>query len=143
MDKKELNKDFILDRIVEIEQRLSQINHLKNINLEDFLKDDIRKDALKYRLLSLIEGLVSLCNHIISRTEVSPPSTYADCFRKLSKLGISSDILVEKIVKMILFRSILVHQYWVIDDEKIYEITQIDHSFVNEFLKDIEQLLVK
>lgn len=143
MDKKELNKDFILDRIVEIEQRLSQIEQLKNITLDDFLKDDIRRDSLKYRLLSLIEGLVSLCNHIISRTEVSPPSTYADCFRKLSGLGISSDALVEKIVKLIQFRNILVHQYWVIDDEKIYEITQIDHSFVNEFLKDIKQLLVK
>jgi len=140
LDKKELNKDFILDRIVEIEQRLSQIKQLKNINLEDFLKDDIRKDALKYRLLSLIEGLVSLCNHIISRAEVSPPSTYADCFRKLTELGISSEALVEEIVKMIRFRNILVHQYWVIDDEEIYEIAQIDHSFVNEFLKDIKQL---
>ncbi len=143
MDKKEINKDFIFDRIVEVEQRLSQIKQLKNTKLEDFLKDDIRRDALKYRLLSLIEGLVSLCNHIISRTEVSPPSTYADCFRKLSGLGISSDTLVEKIVKMIQFRNILAHQYWVIDDEKIYEIAQIDHSFVNEFLKDIKQLLVK
>lgn len=143
MYKKELNKDFILDRIVEIEQRLIQIKRLKNITLDDFLKDDIRRDALKYRLLSLIEGLISLCNHIISRTEVSPPSTYADCFIKLSELRISSDALVEKMVKMIQFRNILVHQYWVIDDEKIYEIAQIDHSFVNEFLKDIEQLLVK
>ncbi|MHA1202386.1 MAG: type VII toxin-antitoxin system HepT family RNase toxin [Candidatus Heimdallarchaeaceae archaeon] len=141
MDKKEFNKDFMLDRIADIEQRINQIDYLKNLTFEEFLKDDIKKDALKYRLLSLIEGLVSLCNHIISRSEVSPPSTYADCFRKLAELGISSNTLIEKMVKMIQFRNILINQYWTIEDEKIYEIAQIDHSFILEFIRDIKQLL--
>lgn len=141
MNKKDLNRDLIIDRISEIKLKLKQIMKTKEISLESYLKDDMLKDATKFRLLSLIDGMISLCNHIVSRSEISPPSTYSECFSRLSELGIISENLVEKIVNMIRFRNILVHQYWIIDEEKIYEIAQIDHAFVEEFLERINQFL--
>ena len=141
MNKKDLNRDLIIDRISEIKLKLKQIMKTKEISLESYLKDDMLKDATKFRLLSLIEGMISLCNHIVSRSEISPQSTYSECFSRLSELGIISENLVDKIVNMIRFRNILVHQYWIIDEEKIYEIAQIDHAFVEEFLERINQFL--
>jgi len=51
--------------------------------------------------------------------------------------GIISKELSKKLINMAKFRNLLVHLYWKVDDEKIYEILQSELADFDEFIEQI------
>ena len=50
--------------------------------------------------------------------------TYADIFIQLKNLGAIDNVFCDRLVKMAKFRNRLVHLYWEIEKDKLYEIIQ-------------------
>ncbi|MBA5942437.1 MAG: DUF86 domain-containing protein [Methanophagales archaeon] len=63
----------------------------------------------KYRLITAIEAVISICNHIIARKFKRAPESYSDCFILLHECGVISKELAEKLGNMARFRNMLVH----------------------------------
>ncbi|MBU2440103.1 DUF86 domain-containing protein [bacterium] len=51
--------------------------------------------------------------------------------------GIISKELSKKLINMAKFRNLLVHLYWKVNDEKIYEILQYELVDFDEFIEQI------
>ncbi len=119
-----LNPDLIRSRAGDIEEAILRLERLVKMSREVFLADDDSKDLACYRLLVAIEAALSLCYHVVARRLNRAPEDYAECFGCLGQAGIVPANLVSHLQEMARFRNLLVHIYWKIDYEKVYEILQ-------------------
>ena len=130
----ELNRELVLQRIQEIRGALQLLRMDAARPQSEFVADAQAVDAAKYRLLVAVEAAVSICTHVTSRLAARTPESYADCFEVLGGAGIVSTDLAERLGRMARFRNRLVHLYWKIDNERVWEI-------LRESLVDLEAYL--
>ncbi|CAB48944.1 type VII toxin-antitoxin system HepT family RNase toxin [Pyrococcus abyssi] len=138
----EIDKDLIERRLAEIKGAINELRDIGDLGLEEFLTNSHIRYAAKYLLIMAIGGAFSICNHIVVR-KGDIPSSYSDCFLKLSRLGIISGDLAERLAQMAKFRNMLVHVYWRIDDEKVFEILREDIVDLEEFIRAVVRYLEK
>ena len=95
---------------------------------DTFLKDQLLQGSSERFLQLAIESCLNVGNRLISLYQferpVSTPETYADIFREMESLGIIDSAFCERLVKMAKFRNRLVHLYWVIDEEQVFQFLQ-------------------
>lgn len=131
----EIDKDVIQRRSQEVLAFCEDLKKLSNISREDFLKNTERQHAVMHLLQLAIEGSLSLGNHIVSRKHLGVPDTYQDIFALLEKGGILPSEFAKEMMKMARFRNRLVHVYWQMDLEQIYEILK---TRLGDFEKYVE-----
>jgi uncharacterized protein YutE (UPF0331/DUF86 family) len=95
---------------------------------EVFVQDVVLQGATERFLQLAIESCLNIGNHILSlhqfQKPFDPPQTYSDIFVGLKDIGVIDQQLCERLVMMAKFRNRLVHLYWEISPEKIFEIIQ-------------------
>lgn len=121
----------------ELQNALTLLNDLKERELQQFKKDRHLIGSAKYHLIVATESVIDICNHLISKNKFRLPESYSDTFRVMVEEKIlSADLAEEKLVAMARFRNRLVHIYWEIDLEMLYQI-------LNENLIDLEQFIIE
>jgi uncharacterized protein YutE (UPF0331/DUF86 family) len=136
-----LNQDLIRARCQEIEESIERLESIKEKGREEFLKDRDLQDIACYRLLIAIEATLSLCYHVAAKRLKKIPGEYAECFAILAEAGIIQGALSERLQKMARFRNLLVHIYWKINYEAVYEIIQQNLNDLRFFSQIIVSLL--
>lgn len=110
---------------------------------EAFAKDSIHRGAAERFLHLSVESCLNIGNRLISlyqfKKPIDTPETYADIFIQLRNLGAIEGSFCDRLVKLAKLRNGLVHLYWEINRDKIYEI--IRHNL--EDFKLFEQKVVK
>jgi len=81
-----------------------------------------------------MEGCIDICHHILSREQWGVPESYAGGFVLLGEKKIIPIKLAQNLANMAKFRNLLVHLYWKVDDERLYQILQ-------SHLQDIDDLI--
>jgi uncharacterized protein YutE (UPF0331/DUF86 family) len=137
----EFNTDFLRTEAKRIRNSIKDIRKYSCAEVEEFLQEPTLIDSTKYKLLIAIEVCIAICNHFASRMGEQIPNSYSECFEILYKLNIITEDLTQKLIKMAKFRNLLIHIYWEVDDNKIYEITKKDLGDMEEFLEQIGQFL--
>lgn len=120
---------------------LTRLRELAEMSKHDFLLDPHRIASAKYFLIVSIEAAIDMCNHVISKNRLRTPDDYADTFRVMGEEGAFSKDFVEKLVEMARFRNRIVHIYWAVDEEIIYEIIQDDIDDIEEFIDRFTKFL--
>ncbi len=129
------DKDKVTLLISEYKSSLQLLKDIALLDGDSFMKDPHKIASAKYNLIVAIEASIDICNHLISKNGYRVPEDYADTFKILAEAGlIPKDFAENKLVKMARFRNRLVHLYWKIDNEMLFNIVTGD-------LKDLEQLL--
>ncbi|OQX51362.1 MAG: hypothetical protein B5M54_11020 [Candidatus Aminicenantes bacterium 4484_214] len=135
------NIDRIRYLIGEINSAFYKLEKIRKISKEEFLKSQEKIDSSKYNLIIIIEGAIDICNHIVARAGGRAPTDYGDCFAILGELEILSPELVEKLKKMAKFRNLLVHLYWKVDNQRVFNIIQKDINDIKLFLLAIKRFI--
>jgi len=135
------NIDRIRHLIGEINSAFYKLEKIRKISQEEFLKSQEKIDSSKYNLIIIIEGAIDICNHIVARAGGRAPTDYGDCFAILGELEILSPELVEKLKKMAKFRNLLVHLYWKVDNQRVFNIIQKDINDIKLFLLAIKRFI--
>jgi uncharacterized protein YutE (UPF0331/DUF86 family) len=136
-----LNADLIRSRCTEIDESLTRLEQLQHLTKDQFLSNQDTLDIACYRLLIAIEAALALCFHVSAKRLKKTPEEYAGCFSLLHEADIISADLCERLQKMARFRNLLIHVYWKIDYEQIYEITQTRLKDLRDFSSTITRLL--
>jgi uncharacterized protein YutE (UPF0331/DUF86 family) len=136
-----LNEELVRTRCQEIEESLERLERIKGKSKEEFLKDQDLKDIACYRLLVAMEAALGLCYHISAKHLKKVPEEYAECFAILAGVRIIPADLSEKLQKMARFRNLLVHMYWKVDYNTLYEMIQNNLNDLRHFSKAIVALL--
>ena len=128
-----INKKKIEQLFSELDNYLSMLKELSQLSREEYLKDNKNKYSSRYLLQISIETCINISNHIISRQKLGIPNEYADAFRILHSNKIISSNLLNNLILMTRFRNRIVHLYWDIDDELVYEIMSKNYMDFIEF----------
>lgn len=118
----------ILDHLKRLNQYRLRLTDMKQLSREEFLKDDLRQAASERLLHLAIESCLNISNRLLSLSQfempVETPETYADVFKSLYRLGVVDEAFSKRLVDMAKFRNRLVHIYWDVDKEAVYQILQ-------------------
>jgi len=112
---------------------------LKAFSKQELLTDSLQVAAAKYLLLTSIECCLDIANHIISWEGFRAPANYADSFKVLHEEGIVPSDFLPALQQMARFRNRLVHLYWIVDDEVVYEVLQTNLGDFDRFARLVSQ----
>ncbi|MCK5852544.1 DUF86 domain-containing protein [bacterium] len=132
-----IDKERILFLIGEIEKSLVILQEFAAEKKEDLINDPRMLGSVKYYFIVSIEACIDICNHIVARERIAVPDSYSHCFRLLEERQIISSALASKMRNMAKFRNLLVHLYWKIDEEKVYDILQSELIDFDDFITQI------
>ena len=128
-----LNQDLVRKRSNEIAESLARLESIGQLARDQFLADQDSKDIACYRLLLAIEAALALCYHWSARQLRATPEDYAGCFAILADAGLVPRDLAERLQRMARFRNLLVHMYWKIDYERVYDVLHHDLDDLRSF----------
>lgn len=130
--------DIVENRIKQLQEYLEKIKKLARLDKKAFLSDFRNTESAKYLLQVSIECCLDIANHVIASEKWRSPKDYADSFRVLHENKMVPDSLVAHLIEMAKFRNRLVHVYWEIDDEMIFDIIQ---NYLKDFDSYIQAIL--
>lgn len=117
---KEVDKDKVTEFLRLMSNDLQDLREQAQVSKEVYLADRNRQAVVERRLQTAIESAINIGNHLIARLGLRAPQDYADVFRILGEAGILPQDLTEPMQDMARFRNLLVHLYWTIDHERVF-----------------------
>lgn len=135
------NPDKIGRLVSEMRKAICRLKSLKVIDKNSFLNDPDKISSAKYNFIVAIESAIDICNHIISQNGYRAPDDYADTFQVLGEQNAFGKNFVKDLKEMAKFRNRLVHLYWEVDEEQVYELLQTRLNDFKIFLDNIAKFL--
>jgi uncharacterized protein YutE (UPF0331/DUF86 family) len=126
--------------VSEISKAAGVLRDLAGRDRESFLADVHLVSSARYNFIVAIEGMIDTCNHIISQNGLRAPSDYADTFSVCGENSFFTEEQVTTFSSMARFRNRLVHIYWDINDDEIYNILK---NRLDDFEHFIQAVLAK
>ena len=127
----------------QLKQRVAEVlqakAELKRLTSKPFIKLTLdTKYAIRYHVIVIAEALGAICLHIANEGFGQTPFSYSECFTFLDEQGVCRDC-ARDLRPIIRLRNLLTHQYWVIDDEKVYFSIKNDFKGVDKFLEIVSE----
>lgn len=132
-----VDKSKIESKLSSMKLSISRLAELKSLSKDTFLGSFTNFDSAKYNLITAIEAMIDICNHIISRENYELPATSSDSIKILVKHQILPAEYQPVFIAMVKFRNKAVHLYDQIKDEEVYEILQKNLSDFDKFITAI------
>lgn len=104
-----------------------------------FLAHPDRIGNAKYHFVIAIECCIDIANHIIASENFRFPKDNADSFAVLIEARILPDTLRDSLRDMARFRNRLVHMYWEVDDERVYEYLRTALGDMHSFARAVAE----
>ena len=120
---------------------VQKLNRLASLKRKEFLSDFTKIESAKHLFQVSVECCIDVSNHIIASERFRPPKTYAEAFEILGEQGIIANEFLPTLRQMVQFRNRLVHLYWEVDAEVIYDILQRNLEDFEIFTKQILKYL--
>ncbi|HSD64676.1 MAG TPA: DUF86 domain-containing protein [Ignavibacteriaceae bacterium] len=111
----------MIDKLIRLEENLKALKTIKDkYTLQDILSDKVDEWGLRYGFFESIQIIIDLACHIAAQKNLGTPKNYSECISFLIMNNYIKKDLGEKIIKMIGLRNIIIHDYGIIDIEKLY-----------------------
>lgn len=107
--------DIVINKIQDMQRFVRRARDVYQADPEGFAANDLRQDAALLNVLRACEAAIDLANHVIRVRKLGIPVSSADSFILLRAERIIEAPLAERIVKMVGFRNLVVHQYAEVD----------------------------
>lgn len=103
---------------------VEKLHWLAALPRQAFLDDFTKVESAKHLLQVSVECCLDMSHHVIASERFRAPKSYVESFEILVEQGILPDAFLPTLRQMVHFRNRLVHLYWEVDAEIIYEILQ-------------------
>lgn len=127
-----------------LDEYLVPLRQLAALPRAQFVSDPIREGAAKYYLQSAVECCIDTANHIVARQGLRAPESTADSFTVLAENGVIEREFVLTAHMMVKMRNRLVHLYWEVDADILYDTLRNNlddfdrfRAFVCRFMKTL------
>lgn len=106
-----VNRPIILKKISHVRHNLSRLREKETISLKNF-KDDLDvQDVVLHNLQLAIQGCLDIGSHVVSDEGWGIAGSLNEIFYILQDRGVIKAELTERLVSMVGFRNILIHEY--------------------------------
>lgn len=137
----EINLDRLRELAGYLRNAVRELRAVGQTPKEVWLLDTRSINSAKYLLIVAAEAALDICNHLAARKGGRSPADYADCIVVLAEMGILDEALMQRLVRMVKFRNLLVHLYWKVDDAEIYRIIQENLGDFDRYLAAVGDYL--
>ncbi|GKU24281.1 type VII toxin-antitoxin system HepT family RNase toxin [Clostridium folliculivorans] len=137
----EFDKNKIDQKLMFMNTCLNKLKRLKLFSKNEFLEDFTKVDSAKYLLQVSIEAMLDISSHLIARNRWGKPKDNKEHFQILADNGIIDNKDVSVYFNMARFRNRIVHMYFNISDEMIYDIVQNNIDDFERFIGNIVSTL--
>lgn len=133
----------ILDHVRELNESLKDWERYQSISLEELHTDRDKRNMIFHALLISIQSAIDIANHIIADKGFRKPSTYRESFEILYEEDLIPKNLSDKLSDLAGLRNVLVHIYWRLDIDAVYEVLQHDLGVLKEFESVVKRMLME
>jgi uncharacterized protein YutE (UPF0331/DUF86 family) len=116
-----VDRDKIEGLLRHLGQYTTYLQEIVDQDQKKFLEDPRSIGSARYYLQVSIETCINIANHIIATDRLRAPKDYKDSFRVLNEAGILPDDFTRSMRELAGLRNLLVHLYWDVDDQLVYE----------------------
>ena len=135
-----MDKEVINQKLESLRRCITRITSKMPISEETLRSDYDLQDIISVNLERAVQTCVDIAAHVISETEVPPPSTMAEGFERLVELKVISAQLADRMQKAVALRNILVHNYTEINWGIILAVISHDLDDFVQFAHAIDHL---
>lgn len=107
-------------RLQKLDGYLRALRQMRDVLLDEYLDDDNIQAIVERRLQLAIQVCMDIANYLIGQLGLSAPDEQENVFLVLGREGVISSDLAKRMVGMVRFRNILVHDYLEIDSKIVY-----------------------
>jgi uncharacterized protein YutE (UPF0331/DUF86 family) len=137
-------ENHVLSRLfADLDEAVGKLKRLAEHSQTEFLENYEKIDSAKYNFIVGIESLIDICNRIIAKQKLGSPEDYADVVRLMKGKGVLEESLAQRLIQMVKFRNMLVHVYWKIDNDKVYQYLTENVGDFETFKTSIRAYLAK
>lgn len=129
-----VNKSVVLRKVSLIRHNLSRLKNKENISLGSLKNDFDIQDIVLHNLQLAIQGCIDIGSHVISDEGWGVAGSLNEIFYILQNKGVIKAEMSEKMISMVGFRNILVHEYETINFDIVCNILQHHLKDINEYL---------
>ena len=115
------NDDRVSKGIADILESQAELRRVLSAGKEAFLSVRTNSLAVKYLLIEAVEAITDVCQHLLAKTRGVACSGYVDCIVKAGEQGVIEPGLAGKLRRLADLRNSLVHRYWIISDEELFD----------------------
>ena len=133
-----------------VEDRIDRIRRFKrdlvefgSISREEFRANRERQYAVLHAMQNAIEGCIEIASHIVSADRLGAPADYAHLFSLLEENRVIPSSVAEVMRQMARFRNRIVHLYWDLDLDLVYEYLTGRLGDMDAYLTAVEKYLGK
>lgn len=116
-----INDDKVIKGTTDIIHIKADLLKILSVGRDDFLSDKKNSLAVKYLLIEAVEAISDICQHVLAKARGVVCSGYVDCIVKTGEQGIIQSALANKLRKLADLRNSLIHRYWIINDEELFQ----------------------
>jgi len=120
-----------------IQEFLIGLRELSEMSPEEFLSDKRNPSSAESYLRRSLEAIFDIGRHILSKTYGLKELEYKDIARQLGEKGIIDKEYSKTLLKMAGYRNRIVHLYYEIPPEEIYNIIKNNLSDIEKFISEI------
>lgn len=124
----------VLSKVSSVRRRLARLKRMPDISLEALKNNVDTQDIVLHNLQLAIQGCVDIGAHIISDEGWGVAGSFSEIFYILQEKHVITPDLAEKMIAMVGFRNILVHEYETIRLDIVYRILKADLDDIEDFL---------
>ena len=135
-----MDKDVINRKLESLRHCIARITSKMPIAREVLQSNYDLQDIIALNLERAVQICVDIAAHVMSETEMPPPSTMAEGFARLAELQILPLQLAESLQKAVAFRNILVHNYTDINWDIVTDIVTHRLTDFVQFAQAIDRL---
>jgi len=133
-----INAEMIEARIREINDAVRLLRELTSRPYGQLTRHEIL--AMRYLVIQLVEAASSACLHLLA-AHGERAEGYPECFIRISQQGLMPEGLGSRLASAARLRNLLVHRYWTIDDERVFESVRGGLRDFEEFVRIIRGIL--
>ena len=133
-----------------VEDRIDRIRRFKrdlvafgSISRDEFRANRERQYAVLHAMQNAIEGCIEIASHIVSADRLGAPADYAHLFSLLEENRVIPSSVAEVMRQMARFRNRIVHLYWDLDLDLVYEYLTGRLGDMDAYLTAVEKYLGK
>lgn len=131
----------MLDRLYKLERDINELEKFRSRYNEKDLEEDLQVQwILRYGLFEAIQIVIDITCHLVSKFNIGNAKTYVECIELLKKEKYLSTNLCDRLIGMVGLRNILIHEYNIVDNKKLYYMLNNLNDF-REFAKEVKELV--
>ena len=137
------DSDRVSKGISDILDAKAEMQKILSAGRGPFLLDKKNALALKYLLIESVEAITDVCQHLLAKAKGVACNGYVDCIVKAGEHGIIKTDLSIKLRKLADLRNNLIHRYWIINDEQLFELCGANLDDFSDFSLQIKEFIAR